>query len=149
MTTNPTTAPAQVTIDRVIETMSELGTTLESDISGRAAQANLNDFTVLVVLLDTVLIVRADAATDTPSDSPDAVIYLAANQVNSTFLDARAIVVNRGETLVVRTEAELGVAAGLTDAQLSAALRSAFDGIVTCQDAMHALVEDFEALRGD
>lgn len=149
MSTNSTTTPTQVTIDRVIETMDGLGTTLEGDISGRAAQANINDFAVLVVLLDTVLIVRADAATDTPSDSPDAVIYLAANQVNSTFLDARAIVVNRGETLVVRTEAELGVAAGLTDAQLSAALRSAFDGIVTCQDAMHALVEDFEALRGD
>ena len=143
------TSPSTVTIDRVIAAAQEMGITLDDAGTGRSAQANINDFAVLVVLLDTVLIVRADAATDTPSDSPDAVIYLAANQVNSTFLDARAIVVNREETLVVRTEAELGVAAGLTDAQLSAALRSAFDGIVTCQDAMHALVEDFEALRGD
>ncbi|QYH19683.1 hypothetical protein JKI95_00175 [Corynebacterium aquatimens] len=55
--------------------------------------------------------------------------------------------VNRGETLVVRTEAETSVAAGLSDAQLTAALRAAFDGIVACQDAMVGLTEDMERLR--
>ncbi|UIZ93239.1 YbjN domain-containing protein [Corynebacterium sp. CNCTC7651] len=143
MTTNPTL----VTIDRVIAAAWELGITLDDGGTGRSAQANINGLAVLAVLLDTVLIVRADAGTDIPSNSPDAAIYLAANQVNSTFLDARAIVVNRGETLVVRTEAETSVAAGLSDAQLTAALRAAFDGIVACQDAMVGLTEDMERLR--
>lgn len=147
MSTNPTTTPTQVTIDRVIETMSGLGTTLEGDISGRAAQANLNDFTVLFVLLDTVLIVRTDAATDVPSNTPDATLYLAANQVNSSYLDARAIVVTRDATLTVRTESELNVAAGLTDEQLGDALERAVNAVLETQDAMVVLAEQMEQLR--
>lgn len=136
-----------VTIDRVISAMRDMGIELADDRSGRAAHANINDFQVLFVLLDTVLIVRADAATDTPANSTDAVLYLAANQVNSTYLDARAIVVNRGETLIIRTEADISVPAGLSDQQLTSALRAAVDGVLACQDAMVALSEDMETLR--
>lgn len=135
------TNPELVTIDRVIAAAGELGFSLDDDLSGRAAHAHVSGFDVLVVLLDTVLIVRADAATDTPANSTDATLYFAANQVNSTHLDARALVVNRTETLIVRTEAELNVAAGLTDAQLESALKVAFDGVMQAQDAMVALTE--------
>ena len=139
------TNPEQVTIDRVIAAAAELGFSLDDDLSGRAAHAHVSGFDVLVVLLDTVLIVRADAATDIPSDSTDATLYFAANQVNSTFVDARALVVNRTETLIVRTEAEINVAAGLNDAQLQNALKVAFDGIIQTQDAMVALSETLQA----
>lgn len=141
------TSPQLVTIDRVVAAAHALGIELTEDVSGRAATATLNDCAVLLVLLDSVLIVRADAETDTAADSPEATIYLAANQVNSSYLDARAIVGNRGEHLVVRTEAEISTAAGLSDAQLSGALKNAFDGILRCQDAMHVLVEEMEKLR--
>ncbi|MDY5786156.1 YbjN domain-containing protein [Corynebacterium sp.] len=131
----------QVTIDRVITTMAAKGITLDDDPSGRAARCNLNGFNVLFVLLDSVLIIRADAETDTASDNPDATLYLAANQINSTTLGARALVVNKTQNIIVRTEAELPVGAGMTDAQLDASLSRAVDGLVRGQDAMKALSE--------
>ena len=102
---------------------------------------------MLFVLLDSVLIARADAATETPSDTPDPTVYLAANQVNSSFLDARALVVNKAKTLVIRTEAENQVAAGMTDEQLSSALKRSLDGLMRGQDAMHALIEEITSAR--
>lgn len=155
MSTNPLStesagsAPQLVTIDRVTAALEELGISAEADRSGRAAAAELSGFSLLFVLLDTVLIARTDAETDLPADSTDAAIYLAANQVNSSYLDAHAVVVNRGENLVVRTEAEISVPAGLTDEQLSASLKAAVDGIVECQAAMHALAEQLDELRED
>ena len=91
-----------------------------------------------------MLIVRADSVTDTPADDPDATLYLAANQVNSSYLDARAIVVNRTENLVVRTESEIQVGAGLADDQLSNSLKAAVDGVLATQDAMRALVGEIQ-----
>ena len=65
------TSTPQVTIERIIEQMRGHGIELSDDPTGRVAHANLNDFHVLFVLLDTVLIVRADAETDVPSASTD------------------------------------------------------------------------------
>ncbi len=138
MTTDTAT---MVTIDRAIAAMATHGIELTDDPSGRVARCNLNGVNVLFVLLDSVLIVRADSETETPADTPDATLYLAANQVNSTMLGARAIVVNRADNLIVRTEAELPVGAGLTDSQLASALSSAVDAVVSGQDAMKALAD--------
>lgn len=136
-----------VTIDRIADAMSAHGVTIEPDASGRAAVANLNGFNVLFVLLDSVAIIRADASTETPADSPDPTVYLAANQVNSTFLDARALVVNKADTLIVRTESETQVAAGMTDEQLQSALNLSIDGVLQAQDAMRALVDEMTQAR--
>ena len=138
MTTETAT---MVTIDRAIDAMSTHGVELSDDPSGRVARCNLNGLNVLFVLLDSVLIVRADSGTDTPADTPDATLYLAANQVNSTMLGARALVVNRAEHLIVRTEADVPVGAGLTDAQLASSLSTAVDAVVSGQDAMRALAD--------
>ena len=129
-----------VTIDRVIKAMAGHDVEVADDPSGRAAHANVNGYNLLFVLLDSVLIVRADSVTDTP----DATLYLAANQVNSSYLDARALVVNRTENLVVRTESEIQVGAGLADDQLSNALKAAVDGVLATQDAMRALVSEIQ-----
>ena len=129
-----------VTIDRVIRTMSTHGVEVTDDPSGRAGHANVNGYNLLFVLLDSVLIVRADSVTDTPADTADATLYLAANQVNSSYLDARALVVNRTEHIVVRTEAEVQVGAGLSDDQLESSLKAAVDGVLETQDAMRVLV---------
>ena len=148
MSTNSNETATMVTIDRVIAAMREHGVELSDDASGRAAHANLNGFNVLFVLLDTVLIARADSETDVANDTPDATYYLSANQVNSSYLDARATIVNRGgKHLIVRTESEVPVAAGLSDAQLSTALKNGVDGIMATQDAMKALVETISAQR--
>lgn len=144
MSTNTTQL---VTIDRVAKALEGLDISVQTDASGRAAHANINGYNVLFVLLDSVLIARADAATETPSDTPDPTVYLAANQVNSSFLDARALVVNKAKTLVIRTEAENQVAAGMTDEQLSSALKRSLDGLMRGQDAMHALIEEITSAR--
>lgn len=144
MSTNTTQL---VTIDRVAKALEGLDITVQTDASGRAAHANINGYNVLFVLLDSVLIARADASTETPSDTPDPTVYLAANQVNSSFLDARALVVNKAKTLVIRTEAENQVAAGMTDEQLSSALKRSLDGLMRGQDAMHALIEEITNAR--
>ncbi|OHF36524.1 YbjN domain-containing protein [Corynebacterium sp. HMSC074A01] len=144
MSTNTTQL---VTIDRVVDALADLDVTVQTDASGRAAHANINGYNVLFVLLDSVLIARADAATETPSDTPDPTVYLAANQVNSSFLDARALVVNKADTLIIRTESENQVAAGMTDEQLSSALKRSLDGLMRGQDAMHALIEEITSAR--
>lgn len=144
MSTNTTQL---VTIDRVADALAGLDVTVQTDASGRAAHANINGYNVLFVLLDSVLIARADAATETPSDTPDPTMYLAANQVNSSFLDARALVVNKADTLIIRTESENQVAAGMTDEQLSSALKRSLDGLMRGQDAMHALIEEITSAR--
>lgn len=144
MSTNTTQL---VTIDRVADALAGLDVTVQTDASGRAAHANINGYNVLFVLLDSVLIARADAATETPSDTPDPTMYLAANQVNSSLLDARALVVNKADTLIIRTESENQVAAGMTDEQLSSALKRSLDGLMRGQDAMHALIEEITSAR--
>lgn len=145
MSTNTTVA--MVTVDRVVEAMQRLGTTLVPDASGRAAHATINGFEVMIVILDSVMIVRTASATEISSDSPDATLYLAANQVNSVVLGARAIVVNREANLTLRTETEIQVAAGLSDEQLSSALKRGVDAILSAQDALKVTAEEFEKLR--
>ena len=133
-----------VTIDRVIATLAGQGIEATDDPSGRAAHANHNGYNLLFVLLDSVLIARADSVTDTPADTPDATLYLAANQVNSSYLDTRALVVNRTENIVVRTEAEIPVGAGLADDQLATALNASVAGVMETQDAMRVLVGEIK-----
>lgn len=135
-------AATEVTIDRIISAMADHGINVSDDPTGRAGHAVINGYNVLFVLLDSVLIARADAITDTPSSSTDATLYLAANQVNSAYLDARALVVNHTENIIVRTESEIAVGAGLTDEQLSTALKHGVDGIMETQDAMVALKDE-------
>lgn len=139
---NQISTPSQVTIDRVIAAAAEHGIEVADDPTGRAGHAVVNGYNLLFVLLDSVLIARADSQTDTPADSPDATLYLGANQVNSAYLDARALVVNKTENIIVRTENDIPVAAGLTDEQLSTALKRAIDGVLETQAAMVAMVEE-------
>ena len=133
--------PSLVTIDRIVHAASQSGIGITADESGRAAHGTHEELQLMVVLLDSVFIVRADSETDTAADSPDATYYLAANEVNSTLIGARAIVGNRAENLVVRTEAEQSVAAGMTDEQLRSAVSAAVNGVVSAHNAMSALAE--------
>ena len=139
--TDQNTTPSQVTIDRIVDAASQSGIGLTADASGRAAHGTHEELELMTVLLDSVFIIRADSETDTAADSPDASYYLAANEVNSSLIGARAIVGNRAENIVVRTEAEQSVAAGMTDAQLRSAIQTAVNGVVSAHNAMKALHE--------
>ncbi|MHA2789068.1 YbjN domain-containing protein [Corynebacterium sp. S7] len=146
----PSSVATTVTLDRIDQTMRGHGIELARDDARNIGQANINGFTVTFALLSSVVIVRADALTEVPSENADATFYLAANQVNSTSFGARAVIVDKLDNLIVRTERELPLAAGLNDDQLSAGLKSAVDGLIATQDAMAAVTENInEAFRED
>lgn len=154
MSTNSENTPAveatQVTLDRIDQAMRGHGIELARDDARNLGQANINGFNVAFALLTSVVIVRADAMTEVPSESADATFYLAANQVNSTTFGARAVIVDKLENLIVRTERELSLPAGLTDEQLSAGLKAAVDGVIAAQEAMAAVTERIdEVFRED
>lgn len=144
-----TSTVSEVTIDRIIAAMAPHGIEVADDASGRAGHANVEGYNLLFVLLDSVVIVRADALTDIPADSPDATLYLAANQVNSAYLNSRALVVNKTEQLIVRTEKDVVVAAGLNDEQLATALKRVVDGVLEAQNAMVVMMEQIQKTRDD
>ncbi len=141
--TTANSTPSLVTIDRIVDAFAQSGVAITADSTGRVAQGSHDNLELMVVLLDSVFIVRADSATDTAADSPDANYYLAANEVNSTLIGARAIVGNKSDNLIIRTEAEVSVAAGMTDEQLRSASDSAVKAIVAAHNAMVALAEQF------
>ncbi|WP_175934903.1 YbjN domain-containing protein [Corynebacterium sp. Marseille-P4321] len=144
-----TSTVSEVTIDRIIAAMATHGIEVADDASGRAGHANVEGYNLLFVLLDSVVIVRADALTDIPADSPDATLYLAANQVNSAYLNSRALVVNKTEQLIVRTEKDVVVAAGLNDEQLGTALKRVVDGVLEAQNAMVVMMEQIQKTRDE
>lgn len=134
-----------VTAERVIDALGSRGIEARADASGRGVHTTVGDFEVMLVILDSVLIVRTASATDVAPDTSDPKLYLAANQVNAAYPHARCIVVNREETIVLRTEAELPIAAGLDDAQLASALTRAVDAVTRAQDMLKAVAEQFGA----
>ena len=134
------TSPTPVSIDRVITILGRHGIELQADATTRAALGSVHGFGLLLVVLDSVLIVRIDSPTDVRSDSSDATFYYAANKVNSAQVEARALVVNRTENLTLRAEAEIPVAAGMTDAQLSTSTHAAVEAVVACQRALQDLI---------
>lgn len=138
-----------VSIDRIVDAAAQAGIGLTADTTGRVAQGIHEDLQIMVVLLDSVFIARADSATNTPADTPEATLYLAANEVNSTVVGARAIVGNRSEHLIVRTESEVHCASGMTDPQLRAAVADAVDKVVSGHNAMVALSEQIGAAQAE
>lgn len=136
-----------VTIDRIIDAMKGFDVELERMADNDVATANLNDLPVTFAVLGSVFIVRADSVTDQTIADADPTLYLAANQVNSVSFGARATIVDRTENLIVRTERDVAIAAGMNDEQLSASLRSAVDAVLSTQDAVKAAADELAELR--
>ncbi|AJK68958.1 YbjN domain-containing protein [Corynebacterium marinum] len=136
-----------VTIDRLVDAMKGFDVELERVGDNDVATANLNDLPVTFAVLGSVFIVRADSVTDQTLADNDPTLYLAANQVNSVSFGARATIVDRAENLIVRTERDVAIAAGMNDEQLGASLRSAVDAVLSTQDAVKAAADDLAELR--
>lgn len=136
-----------VTIDRVVETMATFDIVLDK-VEGRndSATANLNGLPCLFAVLDSVVVVRCDVQTDASFSQADAGLFLAANQINSVAFGARAAITDFDDTLVVRTERDIHIAAGMNDEQLRSALKAAVDGVLGAQNAMVASAEEMAKL---
>lgn len=149
MTANKPNNLSAVTIDRIIEAMRGFDVELEKmgDDDSGVALANLNDIPVTFAVLGSVFIVRADVVTEDTLNAADPTLYLAANQVNSISFGARATIVDRTENLIVRTERDVPIAAGLNDEQLRASVRGAVDAVLSAQDAVVATAADLAELR--
>ncbi|MCQ9335770.1 YbjN domain-containing protein [Corynebacterium phoceense] len=139
-----------VTLERVTDAMATFDVTLDK-IEGRddSATANLNGLPCLFAVLDSVLIVRCDVQTDAHFSQADAGLFLAANQINSVQMGARAAITDFDDSLVVRTERDIPVAAGMNDTQLAAALKAAVDGVIGSQNAMVAAAEEMAKLGSE
>ncbi len=147
MSSTDTPKPIAVTLDRVVAIMREFGIELSvADSQGKnasVASANLNGYPVMFALLDSVLIVRTDKATETTIADGDPRWHLACNQVNCFNFAAKAVVMDRTEKAVVRAEKDIPIAAGLNDIQLSAMLKNAIDHVLAIQDAVEKAVKDY------
>ncbi|HAT1180371.1 YbjN domain-containing protein [Corynebacterium striatum] len=148
--TNQAAAQPQVDLDRVIEAMKTFDIELTA-VEGRddTATANLNGLPCLFAVLDSVAIVRCDVPTDASYAKADAGLFLAANQINSVALGARAVITEHEGLLVVRTERDIACAAGMSDEQLAASLKVAVDGVIGAQDAMVASAEEMAKLGSE
>ncbi|MFS0060327.1 YbjN domain-containing protein [Corynebacterium striatum] len=148
--TNQAAAQPQVDLDRVIEAMKTFDIELTA-VEGRddAATANLNGLPCLFAVLDSVAIVRCDVPTDASYAKADAGLFLAANQINSVALGARAVITEHEGLLVVRTERDIACAAGMSDEQLAASLKVAVDSVIGAQDAMVASAEEMAKLGSE
>ena len=147
MSSTDTPKPIAVTLDRVVAIMREFGIELSvADSQGKnasVASANLNGYPVMFALLDSVLIVRTDKATETTIADGDPRWHLACSQVNCFNFAAKAVVMDRTEKAVVRAEKDIPIAAGLNDIQLSAMLKNAVDHVLAIQDAVEKAVKDY------
>lgn len=148
--TNQAYAQPQVTLDRIISAMQTFDIEL-TKVEGRvdAATANLNGLPCVFAVLDSVAIVRCDVPTDAVYSQADAGLFLAANQINSAAFGARAVISEHENLLVVRTERDIPCAAGLSDDQLTAALKGAVDGVIGAQDAMVASADEMAKLGSE
>ncbi len=140
----------QVNLDRIVEAMSTFDIALER-VPGRtdAATANLNGLPFLFAVMDSVVIVRCDVQTDAQYSTADAGLFLAANQINSVSMGARAVIAAFDDNLVVRTERDINTSAGMNDEQLAAALQAAVDGVLRAQNAMIASAEEMAKLGSE
>ena len=147
--TDPHALP-DVTLDRIIAGMKSFEIELER-VAGRddAATANLNGLPCMFAVLDTVAIVRCDVPTDVEYAKADAGLFLAANQINSVSMGARAVIADFDGTLLVRTEADIPCAAGMNDEQLANALKRSVDGVIDAQNAMVAAAEEMAKLGSE
>lgn len=136
-----------VTIDRIVDAMRGFDVELERHPENEVATANLNGLPMTFAVLGSTAIIRADSVTDQVLNDADPTLYLAANQVNCVSFGARATIVDRAETLIVRTERDLPIAAGMTDAQLSASLRDGVDAVLATHDGIKAAAEDLSEVR--
>lgn len=129
-----------VTLERVRTAMQDFG--IELVPHEEIATANLNGYPVTFAVIGrAILIVRADCTTDEPVADGNPAKFLACNHFNAFNFQCKAAIMDRIENIVIRTECEIMVAAGMTDDQLRAALKESVDHILQAQKAIAQLAD--------
>ncbi|MEZ2189084.1 YbjN domain-containing protein [Corynebacterium sp. CCM 9204] len=135
-----------VDFDDVRTVMRNFGVELTMSDETTIAGANLNGIQATFAIIGGgVLLIRADVPTGTVPSAGDPTLFLAANQFNVYSYDVKAAVVDRTDELILRTESETLLAAGMTEPQLTAAIRSGVDGILGGQQVLSEITA---TLRG-
>lgn len=135
-----------VTIERIAEAMKTFDVELDTTEESTMATCNLNGLPVIFAVLESAVIVRCDVTTDASYSQADAGLFLAAHQINSVLMGARAAIADYEDTLIVRTERDIPCAAGMNDEQLTAAIQAAVDGVIGAQNTMVATAEEMAKL---
>lgn len=138
-----------VDFPRITETMAGFGIELHAAADESVATANLNGTMVTFALLSSVLIVRSDVPTEELTEAGDPTLHLACNQVNSRTFAAKAAVVDRTETLIVRTEHDVLVAAGMSDEQLRTTIQESVDAVLAAQTAVQQAAQEIREATPD
>ncbi|MDO4686362.1 MAG: YbjN domain-containing protein [Corynebacterium sp.] len=129
-----------VTLERVSQVMKEFGITLTPQ--EEVATANLNGYPVTFAVINrSVLIIRADSTTDEPVSDGNPTKFLACNHFNAYNFQCKAAIMDRIEHIIIRTECEVMVAAGMTDNQLRAAVKECVDNVLQAQKAIAQLAD--------
>ncbi|PRQ11951.1 hypothetical protein C1Y63_03610 [Corynebacterium sp. 13CS0277] len=135
------TAPVirEVTMERVREVMRtfnvELSEPRQMEFQGAVVSGvNLNNFDVHFIVMGGYLLVRADHPTGEKTEDGDPGLFLAAHTVNSSSPLPKSVILDRTPELIVRTEVEMIIGAGMTDEQLHTYLGAAIDGVLEAQD---------------
>ncbi|APT84844.1 hypothetical protein [Corynebacterium aquilae] len=132
------TAASEVTMDRVIAAMRafdvELGEPQSTAVPGAVVTGiNLNGFDVHFILMGGYLIVRADKPTGEKTDDANPALFLSCQNVNQGSPLPKSVVIDRTPELIVRSEVEILIGAGMTDEQLGLNLGAAVDGVLEAQ----------------
>ncbi|MCK7636966.1 YbjN domain-containing protein [Corynebacterium pygosceleis] len=126
-----------VTFDDIRGIMRGFGVELTMADDPTIGGANLNGTQVTFAIIGGgVLLIRADVPTGDDASAGDPTLFLAANRFNALSFDVKATVVDRTEELILRTESETLLAAGMTPAQLTASVRSGVDVVLAAQQAL-------------
>lgn len=95
--------------------------------------ANINGFNFQLIGLPSVLVVRADRSLSEIKNDPQ--IYLAANEVNNRTVRGDIFVVDNSTVQIMRAEADICSAAGLTDSQLHTCLSNSVNEVLDLQNS--------------
>lgn len=126
--------PTAISIERVVKEMKSLEITLHITPTGPSVGfANINGFNFQFIVLPSVLIVRADRYLSETKSDPR--IYLAANEVNNRTVRGGIFVVDNSAAPIMRAEADICSAAGLTDSQLHTCLSNSVNEVLDLQNS--------------
>ncbi|WJZ02788.1 YbjN domain-containing protein [Corynebacterium freiburgense] len=129
-----------VNLERVSDIMKEFGISLTPQ--EELATANLNGYPVTFAVINrSVLIIRADSSTEEPVADGNPTKFLACNHFNAYNFQCKAAIMDRVENIIIRTECEIMVAAGMTDDQLRAAVKEGVDNVLQAQQAIAQLAD--------
>lgn len=132
-----------VSIERLTQVMKQFSVELEIlNADSGVAAANLNGTQCMFAVLNSVVIVRGERPTTSPSLDADPTYYMACNEVNGATMFTTAVIMDKGPNLATRAEVEYSIIAGMTDTQLAEATARAIDNVLATLDRVDTVQKE-------